>query len=295
MVNILKFGNKATPYLLLLPIFLVSGFILYYCIGYTFFTSFHEWDGISSDMAFVGLENYIDTLTDPTFRIALKNTLIFFAVTVFMQAVIGLLLAVLLKERFHGNIVFKGIYFLPVIMAPVVLATIFRMILDTNIGALNTMLRAVGLDKLAVSWLGDPKFALFSIICVNIYNWMGFSMMTYFAGLMAIDEQIYESAKLDGAGFFRTLFSITLPMLKGTTASLVMLGIVGSLKTFDIVFLMTGGGPGRSTEFLTTFLFRKSLDEYNGGQASAIGIIILAIALVMAVIQNRGYEKSQFD
>ena len=112
---------------------------------------------------------------------------------------------------------------------------------------------------------------------------------------MAIDEQIYESAKLDGAGFFRTLFSITLPMLKGTTASLVMLGIVGSLKTFDIVFLMTGGGPGRSTEFLTTFLFRKSLDEYNGGQASAIGIIILAIALIMAVIQNRGYEKSQFE
>lgn len=291
----MKFGNKATPYLLLLPIFLVSGFILYYCIGYTFFTSFHEWDGISSDMAFVGLENYFDTLTDPTFRIALKNTLIFFAVTVFMQAVIGLLLAVLLKERFHGNVVFKGIYFLPVIMAPVVLATIFRMILDTNIGALNTMLRAVGLDRLAVSWLGDPKFALFSIICVNIYNWMGFSMMTYFAGLMAIDEQIYESAKLDGAGFFRTLFSITLPMLKGTTASLVMLGIVGSLKTFDIVFLMTGGGPGRSTEFLTTFLFRKSLDEYNGGQASAIGIIILAIALIMAVIQNRGYEKSQFE
>lgn len=291
----MKFGNKATPYFLLLPIFLVSGFILYYCIGYTFFTSFHEWDGISSDMAFVGLENYFDTFTDPTFRIALKNTLIFFAVTVFMQAVIGLLLAVLLKERFHGNVVFKGIYFLPVIMAPVVLATIFRMILDTNIGALNTMLRAVGLDRLAVSWLGDPKFALFSIICVNIYNWMGFSMMTYFAGLMAIDEQIYESAKLDGAGFFRTLFSITLPMLKGTTASLVMLGIVGSLKTFDIVFLMTGGGPGRSTEFLTTFLFRKSLDEYNGGQASAIGIIILAIALIMAVIQNRGYEKSQFE
>lgn len=289
----MKFGNKATPYLLLIPIFLVSGFMLYYCIGYTFFTSFHEWDGISADMTFVGLENYIDTFTDPTFLIALRNNLIFFAVTVFLQAGIGLLLAVLLKNKFRGNILLKGIYFLPVIMAPVVLATIFRMILDTNIGALNIMLRAAGLDRLAVSWLGDPKFALFSIICVNIYNWMGFSMMTYYAGLMAIDEQIYESAKLDGAGFFRTLFSITLPMLRGTTASLIMLGIVGSLKTFDIVFLLTGGGPGRSTEFLTTYLFRKSLDEYNGGQASAIGIIILILALVMAVIQNRGYERSQ--
>lgn len=289
----LKFGKKATPYLLLIPIFLISGVLLYYCIGYTFFTSFHEWDGISKDMTFIGLENYINTLTNPTFFIALKNNLIFFAATVLVQAVIGLLLAVVLKERFRGNTAFKGLFFLPVIMAPVVLATIFRMILDTNIGALNIMLTNIGLKSLAVSWLGDPKYALFSIICVNIFNWMGFSMMTYYAGLMAIDEQIYESAKLDGAGFFRTLFSITLPMLKGTTASLIMLGIVGSLKTFDIVFLMTGGGPGRSTEFLTTFLFRKSLDEYNGGQASAIGIIILVIALTMAMVQNRGYEKSE--
>ncbi len=154
-------------------------------------------------------------------------------------------------------------------------------------------MHSIGLEKLAVSWLGDPKYALFSIICVNIYNWMGFSMMTYYAGLMSIDEQVYESARLDGAGFFKTLFFITLPMLKSTTASLILLGIIGSLKTFDIVFLLTGGGPGRSTEFLTTFLYRKAFDEYNGGQAAAIGMIILVIALVLSVIQNRGYEKSR--
>ena len=291
----MKIGNRATPYLLLLPILLVSGVVLYYCLGFTGVMSFYEWDGISSEKTWIGLDNYFETFTDSTFRIALKNTLVFFAVTVFLQAAIGLLLAVLLKERFPGNLFFKGIFFLPVIMAPVVLSTIFRMILDTNIGALNTLLRSIGLDKLAVSWLGNPKYALFSIIAVNIYNWMGFSMMTYYAGLMSIDEQIYESAKLDGAGFFRTLFSITLPMLKGTTASLILLGIVGSLKTFDIVFLLTGGGPGRSTEFLTTFLYRKAFDEYSGGQAAAIGMIILTIALVLAIIQNKGYEKSQLE
>lgn len=295
MVKGLKIGNKATPYLLLMPILLVSGFVLYYCIGFTGFTSFLEWDGISDDRMWVGLDNYIRTFTDPTFGIALKNTLVFFAITVFIQAAAGLLAAVLLKERIPGNIFFKGLFFLPVIMAPVVLSTIFRMILDTNIGALNTMLRSIGLDKLAVSWLGDPRYALLSIIGVNIYNWMGFSMMTYYAGLMSVDEQVYESAKMDGAGFFRTLWSITLPMLKGTTASLVLLGIVGSLKTFDIVFMLTGGGPGRSTEFLTTYLYRKAFDEYNSGQAAAIGMIILAIALLLAVIQNRGYEKSRWQ
>lgn len=289
----MKIGNKATPYLLLLPILLVSGVMLYYCLGFTGVMSFFEWDGISDDRTWIGLQNYIDTFTDSTFLIALTNTLIFFAATVFIQAAAGLLIAVLLKEKIPGNIFFKGIFFLPVIMAPVVLTTIFRLILDTNIGALNNLMHSIGLEKLAVSWLGDPKYALFSIICVNIYNWMGFSMMTYYAGLMSIDEQVYESAKLDGAGFFKTLFFITLPMLKSTTASLILLGIIGSLKTFDIVFLLTGGGPGRSTEFLTTFLYRKAFDEYNGGQAAAIGMIILVIALALSVIQNRGYEKSR--
>lgn len=289
----MKIGNKATPYLLLLPILLVSGVMLYYCIGFTGVTSFYEWDGISDSRVWVGLQNYADTFQDSTFLIALMNTLIFFGATVLIQAAVGLLMAVLLKEKIPGNVFFKGLFFLPVIMAPVVLTTIFRLILDTNIGALNNLLRGIGLDRLAVSWLGDPKYALFSIICVNIYNWMGFSMMTYYAGLMSIDQQVYESAKLDGAGFFKTLFYITLPMLKSTTASLILLGIVGSLKTFDIVFLLTGGGPGRSTEFLTTFLYRKAFDEYNGGQAAAIGMVILGIALVLSVIQNHGYEKSR--
>ncbi|MCI9590200.1 MAG: sugar ABC transporter permease [Lachnospiraceae bacterium] len=291
----MRIGNKATPYLLLAPILLVSGVMLYYCLGFTGVMSFFQWDGISNDRTWVGIQNYVDTLTDNTFTIALYNTLVFFAVTVFIQAAVGLLLAVLLKEKIPGNMFFKGIFFLPVIMAPVVLTTIFRLILDTNIGALNNLLRSIGLNKLAVSWLGDPKYALFSIICVNIYNWMGFSMMTYYAGLMSVDGQVYESAKLDGAGFLKTLFFITIPMLKGTTASLLLLGIIGSLKTFDIVFLLTGGGPGRSTEFLTTFLYRKAFDEYNSGQAASIGMIVLIIALVLSVIQNHSYEKSRFE
>jgi raffinose/stachyose/melibiose transport system permease protein len=291
----MRIGNKATPYLLLAPILLVSGVMLYYCLGFTGVMSFFQWDGISNDRTWVGIQNYVDTLTDNTFTIALYNTLVFSAVTVFIQAAVGLLLAVLLKEKIPGNMFFKGIFFLPVIMAPVVLTTIFRLILDTNIGALNNLLRSIGLNKLAVSWLGDPKYALFSIICVNIYNWMGFSMMTYYAGLMSVDGQVYESAKLDGAGFLKTLFFITIPMLKGTTASLLLLGIIGSLKTFDIVFLLTGGGPGRSTEFLTTFLYRKAFDEYNSGQAASIGMIVLIIALVLSVIQNHSYEKSRFE
>lgn len=289
----MKARSKKTPYLLLLPILISSAAILYYCIGFTTFASFHDWDGISTTMIFKGLDNYIQTFKDPTFLIALINTVLFFAVTVFAQAFIGLILAVLLKENTKQNTFLRGMFFIPVIMAPVVLTTIFRMILDPNIGALNNLLRSVGLDSLALTWLADKRLALICIMVVNIFNWMGFSMMSYYGGLMAINNEVYEAAKMDGAGFFRTLVSITLPMLKGTTASLVLLGIAGSLKTFDIVFLLTGGGPGRSTEFLTTYLYKKTFNDYNAGQASAIGMIILVIALVFSIIQNRKYEKSE--
>jgi raffinose/stachyose/melibiose transport system permease protein len=180
-------------------------------------------------------------------------------------------------------------------MAPVIISAIFRIIMDFNLGNLNTMLRALHLDFIAVSWLGDPKYALMSVILVNIFEWTGFSMIMYYSGLLALPDEVYESAKIDGSGFFNTLVKITIPMLRGTTSTLIVLGIVGSLKTFDIVVMLTGGGPGRSTEFLTTFLYKRSMDEFNGGSGATIGMVILFIALVMSIIQIRIYEKSQKD
>lgn len=285
--------KKIIPYLYVLPIVVISGIFLYYSIGFTIYTSFHEWNGLDSNMKFVGIQNYIDLFTGRVLYTALKNNLIFFIFTVGIQAALGLLLAVLLRAKLFGHTIFKAIFFMPVIMAPIIIAAIFRIIMDTNLGSLNAMLKMLGLDFLAVSWLGDPKYALMSIIIVNIFEWMGFSMILYYSGLLTIPEEMYESAKLDGSGFWNTLFKITVPMLRGTTSTLIVLGILGSLKTFDIVVMLTGGGPGRSTEFLTTFLYKRALEEYNGGSAAAIGIVILCIALAMAIIQIKFYEKSQ--
>lgn len=283
---------KITPYLYILPVILISGVILYYSIGFTVFTSFQDWNGLSNDMEFTGLENYKDVLADETFYVSLRNTLIFMVVTVFVQAAIGLLLAVLLRAKLKGNTFFKALFFMPVVMAPIILAAIFRIILDTNVGTLNELLRAINLDFLAVSWLGDPKFALISIIGVNIFQWMGFSMLLYYSSLGSIPDEVYEAAKMDGAGFWRTLFKITIPMLKGTTTTLIVLGIVGSLKTFDIVVLLTGGGPGISTEFLATYLYSRLFEQFNGGMASAIGVIILIIAIILSIAQIKLHQKS---
>ena len=267
------------------PITVLSLLLIYYCIGFTLVSSFTDWDGMSRTMNFTGLRNYTRLFQDRTFFTAIRNNLIFFAGTIFTQAALGLLLAVLLKQKLPGSNVIKAVFFLPIAMAPAIIAAIFRIILNPTFGDLNNFFRFIGLDFMAVAWLGDPRYALLSIIIVNIFQWMGFSMIAYYASLVSLPEEVYEAAIVDGAGFWRTLFMITIPMLKSTTNVLIILGIVGSLKTFDIVMLLTRGGPGRSTVFLNTYLYEQALNNFNGGYAATIGMMILVIAFIMSFLQ----------
>lgn len=274
-------------WLYVLPLLILSTLLLYYCIFFTLYSSFTDWNGISSEMNFIGLKNYIRLFQDPYFYIALKNNLIFFVFTVFIQAALGLFLASLLRYKLPLHNAYKAVFFLPIAMATAIITAIFRIILDPNMGSLNVTLRAAGLDFLAQAWLGDKRFALMSIIGVNIFQWMGFSMILYYAGLMNLPNDVYESAKLDGAGFWRTLFSITIPMLRGTTNVLIILGIVGSLKTFDVVKLLTNSGPGRATLFLNTYLYEKEFTSFDAGYAASIGVCILVLSITMSAIQLR--------
>lgn len=281
-----KTGKKSwIAYLYILPMIVLSFVLVYYCIIDTVVVSFTDWDGMTDVFHFVALKNYIKMFKDHVFWTSVVNNLIFFVGTVFIQALLGFVLAVLLKKKLLGSNVFKAIYFMPIAMATSIITAIFRIIMDPTNGALNQFLRAIHLNGFAVNWLGDPKIALVSVIIVNIFQWMGFSMITYYAGLMSLPDDVYEAAKIDGAGFWRTTFSVTLPMLKGTTNVLIILGIVGSLKTFDIVKLLTGGGPGRSTTVMNTYLYEKAFKDFNAGGAASIGVAILIIAMVMSFLQ----------
>lgn len=277
-------GGRLKPYLYILPVVVISGLLIYFSIAFTAYASLTDWNGLRR-MDFVGLANYRELFSDRTFWIALRNNLQFLVVTVSVQAVLGLLVAVIAKERLPGSNIFKAIFFLPISMAPAIIATVFKYTMEANYGSLNESLRALGLlgDGHVIEWLGRD-LGVWSIIAINIFQWMGFSMMVYFSGLMSIPEELYEAAMLDGAGWWRRLFSVTVPSLRGTTNVLVILGIVGSLKTFDIVWLTTGGGPGVSTDFLTTFLYQARADR-EAGYASAIGMVILAIAFVLSLVQ----------
>ena len=281
-----KTGKKSwIAYLYILPMIVLSFVLVYYCIIDTVVVSFTDCDGMTDVFHFVALKNYIKMFKDHVFWTSVVNNLIFFVGTVFIQALLGFVLAVLLKKKLPGSNVFKAIYFMPIAMATSIITAIFRIIMDPTNGALNQFLRAIHLNGFAVNWLGDPKIALVSVIIVNIFQWMGFSMITYYAGLMSLPDDVYEAAKIDGAGFWRTTFSVTLPMLKGTTNVLIILGIVGSLKTFDIVKLLTGGGPGRSTTVMNTYLYEKAFKDFNAGGAASIGVAILIIAMVMSFLQ----------
>lgn len=284
-MNKLGKKNNWAAYLFILPLMLLSFVMIYYCIIRTVMTSFTDWNGMTDTMNFVGLKNYAKLVKDKTFWTAVVNNIIFFFGTVFVQAAVGFLLAVLLKKKLPGSNVFKAVYFMPIAMATSITTAIFKIIMDPTNGSLNNFLRAIHLDMFAVSWLGDKRYALLSVIIVNIFQWMGFSMITYYAGLMALPDDVYEAAKIDGAGFWRTTVSVTFPMLKGTTNVLLILGIVGSLKTFDIVKLLTAGGPGRSTTFLNTYLYEKAFKDFNAGGAAAIGVAILIIAMIMSFLQ----------
>ena len=284
-MNKLGKKNNWAAYLFILPLILLSFVMIYYFIIRTVIVSFTDWNGMTDTMNFVGLKNYAKLVKDKTFWTAVVNNIIFFFGTVFVQAAVGFLLAVLLKKKLPGSNVFKAVYFMPIAMATSITTAIFKIIMDPTNGSLNNFLRAIHLDMFAVSWLGDKRYALLSVIIVNIFQWMGFSMITYYAGLMALPDDVYEAAKIDGAGFWRTTVSVTFPMLKGTTNVLLILGIVGSLKTFDIVKLLTAGGPGRSTTVLNTYLYEKAFKDFNAGGAAAIGVAILIIAMIMSFLQ----------
>lgn len=281
-----QFGGRWAPYLYVAPIVVLAGGLLYFTVGFAVWASLTDWNGLTR-MDFIGLDNYTRLFNDRTFYIALGNTLKFMVAAVGLQTVLGLLVAVIAKERLPGSNIFKAIFFLPIAMAPAIIATVFKYMFEANYGSLNETLRAMGLlgaDD-SILWLG-ADLGVWSIVIINVFAWMGFSMMVYFSGLMSIPDEQYEAAALDGAGWWRRLFSITIPSLRGTTSVLITLGIVGSLKTFDTVWLTTQGGPGVSTHFLSTFLYQERLNR-DAGYSSAIGIFILVAAFVLALVQAR--------
>lgn len=271
---------------------MLSAGLVYFCIAYTLYVSTLDWNGVSPNPANVGLGNYLKLLKDPIFWRALEHTIFFFIVTFAVQTVLGLLFAVLLHSSVRLAAVYKVIVFLPVILAPAIMAPVFRNLFASN-GPFNHILEAVGLGFFAQPWLAQSSTAMFVIVVMNIWHSTGFAFLLYYSAMGQIEPEIIEAARIDGAGNMRVLWHVIVPGVRGTMLALATLAVIGSLKLFDIPFLVTLGGPNYATEFLGTFIYRQTVPLGYVGYGAALSIALLVLALILSVVLNmRAREKT---
>ncbi|WP_349428850.1 sugar ABC transporter permease [Microbacterium sp. LWS13-1.2] len=262
---------------------IVSVGLLYFCVVYTGYLSTLKWDGASPLQTPVGADNFTRMLRDPVFWRSIGNTVAFFIVTFVVQVALGILLACLLHSKLYLKTLHKVLIFVPVVLATATTAPVFRQMYAPD-GTVNGLLEAVGLGALAQPWLSDGTSALIIVMSVQIWQSTGIVFVLYYAAIGQIDPEILEAARLDGAGNVRIVASIVWPGVRGTTIAIAILTAIGSLKTFDIPFLVTGGGPSYATEFLGTMIYRVSVSFSQVGYGAAISVVLLVLAVGTAII-----------
>jgi len=278
-------------YLFIAPI--VIFFVVF--VGYPFLRSFYlsltSWSGFGTPQ-FVGLRNFTLMADDPVFWKALGNTFLFTAATTVLQTVLPLLLAVLLNKGWRLGVLFRTLIFIPAVISLVVTGVLWQLIYEPNFGSLNEILRRIGLGALAHAWLGDPHTVLPALIVVSLWQSVGLFMLIFLAGLQGIDPTLYEQASIDGAGGRAKFFHITVPMLRVVSGVVILLNLINGFKTFDLIYVMTGGGPNRASEVLGTYLYGLAFGSTAGGvpalgYATAISMVIFVLCLAATVIQLR--------
>lgn len=287
--------NDWSNYLFVLPICLLFGVFVVYPIVYNFIISFYEWSGVGTDKLFVGLQNYFTVFQGQVIYKILRNFVVFAVVTIGLQAIFGMIFASFFVNRLRGSSLFRILFYLPAVVTPTIIGQVFSKFFEANRGYLNTFLRSAGLNSLCATWLADPKLALGCICFVNIWQWTGYNMLLYYAGMLNIDNDIYEAAEIDGANKFQQFIRITLPMLRGTHFTVFILGMLGSLKCYDIVYVLTDGGPNYATEMFSTYIQRLSFNLFKQGEASTVVVVMFIIAMAITAVQLVLYYRGDKD
>ncbi len=264
-------------------VFFVSVFLL--PLTFAFGISATDWSGLGNNVQFVGLANYFEILTYPPFyRAALHNTLIFVAILVF-QHTIGLYTAVLLNEKPRFMQFFRTVLFLPVIMSLVATGFVWTLMLSPNIGLINPVLKSVGLDFLAVQWLSNPSTALIAVIFVTAWNCIGWAIIIYLASLQGVPDELKQAAEIDGANSRQVFWRVVFPQLSPAFTALTVLTFIGTFKTFDVVYVLTGplGAPNYATDVLGTLIYRTAFGTSSFSSGDVRFAFGIAIALLMMV------------
>jgi len=270
--------------ILLAPAMLIYAIFALYPMLNVVVLSFQKWNGLDPQRPFVGLANYQYIFTqDPVFWVAFRNTVIWTIMCVIFPPMVGLLLALSLNQKLFARNTFRAIFYLPVIIAPIAVATMWKWMYDPFFGLFTEILTSMGLQGWIQDWLGDKDIALYSVFVAFLWQSVGFSMVLFLAGLQNVSQTLVEAARIDGAGRWNIFRYVTLPALRTTLTIVLVLSVISSLKAFDIVYGLTGGGPAQSTQMLALWAFTQAMQLGDFGRGAAISVVLLVITIAIVI------------
>jgi ABC-type sugar transport system permease subunit len=271
---------------------IISVFVLYPIVQ-SLWMSVHQWSMFQTTHPFVGLANYAELLGDSRFWNALRNTVIFTVVTVPIQVVVGLVLAVRLSRSSRWAVFFRSVFFFPVISSFATMAIVWRFLLSADVGPTAAWLRGVGITP--IDWLHSPSFALPAIILVGLWKNIGFTMVILVAALQDVPESLNEAAVLDGANRWTRFANVALPSIRQALLFASVIAVIVSLQVFDQVYVMTRGGPLFHTETLVTYMYEQGFTEYRSGYAAAVAWVLFILIMLLSVLQLRIFRYRDVD
>lgn len=270
-----------------LPAVVLLLVFVYYPIVDNIRLSFYSWSAFTPKPLFVGLDNYSTAATDPVFWRSLWNNVLYAVVSLVCQVGFAVVLAAVLEEVVHRRLrgILRTVYFIPATISITVAGILFSFLYNPQIGLLNSALRAIGLGSFAHDWLGSPSTAIWGVIAMSQWQSVGYTAVLFVVAIQRIPRELYEAAKVDGAGHVRTFFTITLPLLREMTTLVTILTLSGAFLVFNEVMVMTAGGPSDSSQVLGTWLYHNAFLTDNMGYASAIATVIFVITFAISALQ----------
>ncbi|ETT43058.1 sugar ABC transporter permease [Paenibacillus sp. FSL K6-1122] len=279
------FSNKGTIAVFVLPTLILFCGIVLIPIFVSSYYSLLDWNGVGRG-TFIGLDNYVEMFKDTRVLNSIKNSLLFAGASVFIQLPISLVLALILASNVKGEGFYRTVYFIPVLISTVVIAQLWSKIYNADYGLLNVLLQSIGLSNLAQDWLGQKDTALAASFIPTLWQYVGYHMLLMYAGAKSVSQDVLEAARMDGASRIRTAWSIMIPLMKPILKVSLVFSVIGAFKVFDLIYVLTGGGPFYTTEVPSTLMYATIFDTFRYGYGSAISVFIIVECLVCTILIN---------
>ncbi len=285
-------SNKKAITIFVLPTVLIMLVIVLVPIFISVYYSLLNWDGLG-DGIFIGAQNYLDLLKDQRFLNSVGNSFLYVILSLFVQLPISLILALIISNLRKGEKLYRTTYFIPVVISGVVIGQLWQKIYNGDYGLLNALLGALNLENLQQDWLGQQSTALICAFIPNLWQYVGYHMLIMYAGIKSISPEISEAARIDGANRFQIAWRVTIPLLRPILEVCITFSLIGALKIFDLIYVLTGGGPFYTTEVPTVYMYKTIFDSFQYGYGSAISIFIILECIVFTMILKFFFREKE--